>query len=184
MYKTPIGPPSTWMEPMMMPLILTFFGVLVFGLGLRQELAGSKAPWKWLGIFLCAAAFLVGSRYTYWYFGPDKAFYAEGNYIMQGRGMRLSHIFASALPMLSILGGLILMPITKGIAARRNEEYLDQPAATGAESAPIVEEPIYAEDDEFIEDEEYMDDELLEDDEEFYEEDEAAQDVAPPGDVR
>lgn len=53
-------PPKDWYEPIIMPGILSFFGVLIYLLGWSAEQKGRSAPWKWIGALLFIGGIFFG----------------------------------------------------------------------------------------------------------------------------
>ncbi|MEA2552998.1 MAG: hypothetical protein QOJ65_1174 [Fimbriimonadaceae bacterium] len=88
-----------WYEPIVMPGILTFFGVLVWWMAMMADRKGKPAPWKWIGLILIALAIGFG-------YGPF-ADYQDYTYRMglpPNRRVVVVHYGALVLPVVALIG--------------------------------------------------------------------------------
>jgi hypothetical protein len=66
MFALPDSPSTTWYDPIILPFILVFFGLLVFvGGQLAEHRNGKKMPAKYFGAFLLVFAMIYGSQYPF-----------------------------------------------------------------------------------------------------------------------
>lgn len=66
MFQRPDAPSLTWYEPIVLPFILVFFGMLVLiGGQLAEHRNGTKMPAKYLGAFFLVFAMLYGAQYPF-----------------------------------------------------------------------------------------------------------------------
>lgn len=109
-----MAPPKDWYEPLVMPGILTIFGVLVCWLGWLSEGNGKSAPWKWFGVVLLLAGMWIG--YTNYFShiigqSPDDKLYRAG--MFSPRRYLYAHYLSFFLPFLAMIGCIILQFVKK-----------------------------------------------------------------------
>lgn len=101
----------TWTDVLMLPLLAVIFGMFVYVVGYRKELAGDKGVWRWLGVALFVLGCYVGWSYFYNMFGgsADALLYRAQ---IEGGGpnkkLRIAHYAAFLLPFASLLVALFL----------------------------------------------------------------------------
>lgn len=94
--------PESWLEPMLLPLIATFFGGLMYFLGALKERDGGKAPMKWGGIVVCGIGALIGfSPFWVWVSSSSDSEIYRSMY--HGRKMMIGHLGSFLVPLLTIL---------------------------------------------------------------------------------
>lgn len=105
-----------------MPLILTFFGALVFGLGLKKEFEGGNAPWKWVGLAIVGFAGMLGytSFNAYFGSGAESQLYKSA---LIGNRMKVAHAMALILPVMGIIGCVIANFV---VSARKSAPAFDE----------------------------------------------------------
>lgn len=92
-----------------MPVICTFFGMLIYFLGQKKENQGGKAPWKWVGVLVLG----LGAGLGWQYFAPmvgfgnevDSAF-VQSQY--DAKRFKLSMYSAFLLPLLALISCVIV----------------------------------------------------------------------------
>ena len=91
-----------WYEPLIMPLIMTFFGLLVWWMGTMQEQKGSGGSWKWYGIVLL----IIGAGFGYKPFMDFQDFtYRSG--LPENRRYAVGHYGALIFPLLAVVGCIL-----------------------------------------------------------------------------
>lgn len=98
-------PPSldAWLQPMLIPAILTFFGGLVWFLGWNKERMGAKRSMKLSAYGFFVLALFLGARPFYdFFFEP---FYR--NAVDRGTKMTLSHTSALVIPLIGLLVAIV-----------------------------------------------------------------------------
>jgi hypothetical protein len=107
-------PPKDWYEPLIMPGILTFFGVLIFWMGWLSERGGKTAGWKWLGLLFLLWGMWLG--YTN-YFAPMVGQSSEDVLYRAGmpsvRRYAYAHYLAFIMPLLGLVFGIVLQFIKR-----------------------------------------------------------------------
>jgi hypothetical protein len=96
---------ESWLDVLLMPAIVSFFGVLVFALAARKVWVGENGKWRWAGVALLLLAAYIG-------FGPFWKIVAPGidgdlyRGSITGRGMKMAiaHYIGFILPVLCVLG--------------------------------------------------------------------------------
>lgn len=94
---------------LVMPLICTFFGMLIYFLGQKKENQGGKAYWKWVGVLVLG----LGAGLGWQYFAPmvgignevDSAF-VQSQY--DARRFKLSMYTSFLLPTLALISCVIV----------------------------------------------------------------------------
>lgn len=93
---------------MLMPLIATFFGVLLFMIGvMRERNTGTKSIWKWGGCVVC----LIGLYATWPYFSSyvgNSVLSAMYRDAANGRRMLIGHWTGFLVPVLGIVGCVVV----------------------------------------------------------------------------
>lgn len=92
-----------------MPLICTFFGMLIYFLGQKKENQGGKAYWKWLGVLVLG----LGAGLGWQYFAPmvgignevDSAF-VQSQY--DARRFKLSMYASFLIPLFALVACVIV----------------------------------------------------------------------------
>lgn len=99
-------PPSSPLDVVILPGLAVFFGMLLYGLALRQELLGNRVRWKWLPIAVLALGAIAGFGPFWNYIGSssDAELYRGS---IPGRKMLIAHYSAFLLPLLCIAGTLL-----------------------------------------------------------------------------
>lgn len=96
-------PPKDWYEPIIMPAIMTFFGLMIYLFGWNAERHGKSAPWKWIG----ALVLLLGIFFGY---GPfmdyQDPFYRAA--LPGNKRVVIMYYATLLLPLLSLLGCIVL----------------------------------------------------------------------------
>jgi heme/copper-type cytochrome/quinol oxidase subunit 3 len=92
-------PPKDWYEPIVMPAIMTVFGVLIWWMAMMAEQKGKNAPWKWLGIVFLALGIFFGLGPFMEYMDPVYRAGLPGN-------KRVVAVYYGSLflPLLSLIG--------------------------------------------------------------------------------
>ena len=100
-------PLPIWYEPVVMPGIFTFFGLLVWRMAMMAEEKGKVASWKWLGLVLI----VIGLGFGFTSFermigqGPDDVLYRAN--LPSNRRFFMAHYAAFIIPALAIVGCII-----------------------------------------------------------------------------
>jgi len=102
--------PSDWFEPMVLPLIATFFGVLLYAIGaMRERNSGGTVLWKWAGVVICLFGIYAAWPYfsAYANVGGDPTINAMYKAAADGKKMAIGHIVAFVGPLLGIAGCVV-----------------------------------------------------------------------------
>lgn len=94
---------------LVMPLICTFFGMLIYFLGQKKENSGAKAPWKWVGVLILG----LGAGLGWQYFAPMAglgnevdATFVQSQY--DAKRFKISMYGAFLLPLLALIACIIV----------------------------------------------------------------------------
>lgn len=101
-------PPETWYEPLIMPGIMTIFGVLICWLGWLSERNGKVSSWKWLGLVFLAAGMFFGFKWLSPMIGHSSldSLYRSG--LHTPRRYAYAHYVAFFMPLVALIGCVIL----------------------------------------------------------------------------
>ena len=90
--------PITVNSILLLPALLIFFGVFVYGVAFGNGMRlGALPRYRWVGVALVAIATLVGARFV---FLMRDAFYRA---MLQGRKVELAHYVAFLIPLVLLL---------------------------------------------------------------------------------
>jgi hypothetical protein len=105
--------PTNWYDPLTLPGILTFFGVLTCWMAWLAEKNGKSAPWKWVGVIILVIALWVGFPYFSHMISssPEDSLYRAG--LPSIRRYSYAHYLAFFLPLIALIGCLVLQFIKK-----------------------------------------------------------------------
>jgi hypothetical protein len=100
-------PPESWYEPLILPALATFFGLVTFFIGIAKENSTGKVGFaKWIGVIIAVVGLIAGwpafSAYTN--SGIDGRIYRD---IASGGRMAMGHYAAIGLPLIAILVSVI-----------------------------------------------------------------------------
>ena len=95
-------PPQSWTDPMLMPVMCAFFGLLIYFLGIKKERDGGKAVWKWAGVVLAVLGGMIGWPWFAIYTGKgaDGELYRSS---LMGNKMLVGHYAALVVPLLAVI---------------------------------------------------------------------------------
>lgn len=91
---------------LLLPAILMFFGVFVYGVALGNGLREYRLPrYRWAGLAILLVALLMGARYVYFLYEPGNSPFYRAQ--LSGKKVVLAHYVALALPLLLVaaIGG-------------------------------------------------------------------------------
>ena len=100
-------PVPNWYEPLVMPGILTFFGLLIWWMAMMAEEKGKPASWKWFGFALLLIAMGFGFQSFEKMIGqsPDDLLYRSS--LPSNRRFAMAHYAAFVIPALAIVGCIV-----------------------------------------------------------------------------
>jgi len=108
-----------WYEPLIMPGILTFFGVLICWMGWMAEKAGKTANWKWLGILLLIGGMWFGYTNSFSHMigqSPEDKLYRDN--LPTVHRYAYAHYASFFLPLFALIGCIILQFVKKPSATQ------------------------------------------------------------------
>lgn len=107
-------PPTDWYEPLVLPGILTFFGILICWLAWLAEKGGKNAPWKWLGIVILLIGMWFGYvNYFSHMIGSSAADVLYRSGMPSVRRYAYAHYLSFFLPLVALIGCVILQFVKK-----------------------------------------------------------------------
>lgn len=117
----PSDPPQAeeWFYPLVWPILLAGIGAYAYFRGAMMESYGSKAPYKVLGIPLCAIALFLGALTTAKYFSDP----LYQNVITSGR-VKLAHFIAPLFGLGTL--GAVLFDRYRRAADKRREDLFER----------------------------------------------------------
>jgi|CXWL01.1.fsa_nt_gi hypothetical protein len=93
---------------LLMPMLCLFFGLLVFFLGIRKEMDGGKAPWKWAGVLILGiGSYSVWESFALFVGIGDPSDVTGFRDLNGGKKNTLAVITGFVLPVLGIVGCVI-----------------------------------------------------------------------------
>jgi phosphoglycerol transferase MdoB-like AlkP superfamily enzyme len=125
------GPAMQALTPtdiLLLPLILSFFGVLVYILGWNARKDGVLPAYRWAGILLLGLALFVGMRYVWDLHNPALGAFRRAELAMDGRRVLYSHYLAAAIPAFFLL----LCSVLEFVARRTKPGKPAEPTVTEA----------------------------------------------------
>ena len=111
--------PEEWFYPLVWPVILAAVGCFAYFRGALMESYGSKAPYKVIGIPLCALALLLGCLPTAKYFSDP----LYQNIITSGR-VKMTHEISPLFGLGTL--GAIVYDRRRRAAEKRKEDLFDR----------------------------------------------------------
>ena len=97
--------PQSWLDIALLPGLAIFFGGLIYGLGIRTELLGGSAPWKWAALLVLAFGAWVGlGPFLLFVGGGFESEAYRGMMEIRGRKMLVAHWAGFLGPVVCILG--------------------------------------------------------------------------------
>lgn len=110
---TPTTPPTDWYDPIVLPGILTLFGVLICVMGFNAEKGGKAAIWKWIGVFLLAVGMFFGFPYFNVMIGHSAQDVIYRSSLSTIRRVSYMHYLAFILPLLAFIVCLAMQFVKK-----------------------------------------------------------------------
>ncbi|MBX3119263.1 MAG: hypothetical protein KF784_09370 [Fimbriimonadaceae bacterium] len=94
--------PNNWFEPMLLPLIASIFGGLMYFVGAMKERDGAKSKAKWVGVGICGLGVFLGFSpfWTWVSSSPESEIYRS---MYHGRKMMIGHLGSLLMPLIVIL---------------------------------------------------------------------------------
>ncbi len=107
---------------LLMPMLCLFFGMLVFFLGVRKELDGGKAPWKWVGVLILGiGSYSVWDSFSLFIGIGDPVDVTGFRDLSGGKKNSLAVSVGFLFPVLGIIGCIIANSV---IGKRKNAEQV------------------------------------------------------------
>jgi hypothetical protein len=118
--------PTGWLDIIVLPAILVFFGLLWWFVSLNAERqSGRTTFWKWVALLPLGFALFVGIRYMWYMYNPDTGFLYVRSMMVGDRMNRrtyYSHFVSLAMPILAIAGVFLTSRFERRRRTREAEE--------------------------------------------------------------
>lgn len=95
-------PPKDWYEPLILPGIFTFFGLLTWWMAMMAERKGKPVSWKWIGLICFVLGMVFGFRYF-----MDVQDFAYRAAMPSNRRFAYAHYLSLLLPAFSLVACVI-----------------------------------------------------------------------------
>lgn len=108
---------------LLLPLLATFFGLLIYFLGVKKEVDGGKAVWKWIGLLVVGVgAFSAWSDFALMVGIGDPAYVSMQKAQYDGKRFLVAIYGGFLIPVVSIVSSIFIGKIVVSRAKANSEE--------------------------------------------------------------